>query len=164
MRLLNSLNERLGRIEGFLLGFFLLTMTLLAFLQVIMRDLVGVGLPWADSLVRLLVIWVGFLGATLATRLEQNLTVEVLTKFLPPKLHSASSIIVKLFCLVVCIFLLEASCRFLADERGTGELFVSLFPSWWTLLIIPATFVLIPLHLVIGILNDGRKILKGGNE
>ncbi len=154
MRFLNKVNEGVAKVEAFFLCVFLMTMVLLAFLQVVMRDVFNSGLPWADSLVRLMVIWVGFLGASLATRLEQNLTVEVLTKFLPPSVRVVTSIVVKIFAIMVCFFLFEASLRFLANERSTGEQFIHLFPSWWTLTIIPVTFVLIPFHFVFSIVNE----------
>ena len=83
MRYLLTLNEWVSKIEGFLLSIFLMGMIFLAFLQVVMRNLFNAGIPWADTVVRLLVLWVGFLGAVLATKLEQHLTVEVLAKYLP---------------------------------------------------------------------------------
>ena len=85
MRYLLTLNEWVSKIEGFLLSIFLMGMIFLAFLQVVMRNLFNAGIPWADTVVRLLVLWVGFLGAVLATKLEQHLTVEVLAKNLPEK-------------------------------------------------------------------------------
>lgn len=155
------LNEWIGRIEGILLSVFLAAMVFLAFLQVVMRNVFNAGLPWADSVVRLMVLWVGFLGAALATKLGQNLTVEVLTKYLPERIRHIASMVVKVFASAVCIFLLCASFRFLADESSTGAQFLHLFPSWWTLTIIPATFILIPFHFVFGILEDIRYFMKG---
>lgn len=162
--LLPLINDWLARIEGILLSVFLMAMIFLAFLQVVMRNVFNAGLPWADSVVRLLVIWVGFLGAALATKLEQNLTVEVLAKYLPERVRHVTSIVVKAFAGVVCYFLFCASLRFLADERSTGQQFLHLFPSWWTLAIIPATFALIPLHFLFSIGKDIRYFVKGKTE
>lgn len=155
------LNDWLGKVEGFLLSIFLMAMVFLAFFQVVMRNVFDAGIPWADTVVRHLVLWVGFLGATLATKLEQHLTVEVLTKYLPERVRHMTSLVVKVFASVVCVYLLLASIRFLADERSTGQQFLNLFPSWWALSIIPATFVLIPFHFLFGILRDLRYLVKG---
>lgn len=156
-----KLNDWTARIEGYLLCLFLMTMVFLAFLQVVMRDLFNAGLPWADSIVRLMVIWVGFLGAARATKLEQMLTIEVLTKYLPERARHITSVVVKIFATFICWFLFSASLKFLAHERSTGERFLSLFPSWWTVIIIPITFVLIPFHFFFTMVNDIRYFLKG---
>lgn len=161
MKILSRLNDGLAKVEGFLLSFFLMGMVFLAFLQVVMRNLFNAGIPWADTVVRHLVLWVGFLGAALATKLEQNLTVEVLTKYLPERARHIASVIVKIFAGIVCFFLLCASLRFLGNERSTGEQFLDLFPTWVALSIIPATFILIPLHMAFSIANDVRYFLKG---
>jgi TRAP-type C4-dicarboxylate transport system permease small subunit len=161
VRLPLVINEWLARIEGILLSIFLMGMVFLAFLQVVMRNVFNAGLPWADSVVRLLVIWVGFLGAALATKLDQNLSIDVLTKFLPERFRHVTSLVVKLFACVICLFLFRASLSFLADERSTGEQFIHLFPSWWTLTIIPATFILIPFHFVMTMIQDVYYLVKG---
>jgi TRAP-type C4-dicarboxylate transport system permease small subunit len=164
MKLLLKLNDAVGKVENVLISVGLLSMLFLAFLQVIMRDVFNKGLPWADSIVRLLVLWVGFVGAALATKLDQNLTLEVLTKYMPERLRHLSSIVVKLFAIMVCYFLFRASLKFLGDEMTTGEEYLNLFPSWYTLTIFPATFVLIPFHLVIGIIKDVVYFVKGKPE
>lgn len=160
-RSLLLLNESLSRIEGVLLCLFLAAMIGLAFLQVIMRNVFNAGLPWADTVVRHLVLWVGFLGATLATKLNQHLTLEVVTKYLPERGCHLTAVLVRVFAGVVCFFLLCASLRFLADEASTGEQFLHLFPSWWVLVIIPATFILIPFHLLFSIGTELREFVKG---
>lgn len=161
MRFLAKLNDGFARVEGFLLVVFLMTMLGLAFLQVVMRNFFNSGIPWADSVVRVMVLWVGFLGAVLATRLDQLLTVEVLTKYMPGKGRHMMSVVVKLFAIVVCYFLLQASLRFLASEQTTGEEFVHLFPAWWTLTIIPVTMILIPFHLLFNIARDIQSLAEG---
>ncbi len=164
MRLLTKLNDGLAKIEGFFLCLFLAGMIVLAFLQVIMRNVFNAGIPWADTVVRLLVLWVGFLGAVLATKLEQHLTIEVLTKYMPERARHFSAVAVKVFAGVVCFFLFSASLRFLANERLAGESFYHLFPAWWTLTIIPVTFLLIPFHLLFGIGRNLRYLIKGKVE
>jgi len=161
MKYLLKLNDAVGKVETFFLCVSLITMLFLAFLQVIMRDVFNAGIPWADSIVRLLVLWVGFIGAILATKLDQHLTLEVLTKYMPERARHLASVAVKIFAIAICWFLLQASLRFLADEMSTGEKFLHLFPSWYTLAIMPVTFALIPFHMVIGILKDIGYFLKG---
>ncbi len=163
-RVVNSLNDWFARIEGFVLSLLLAVMIFLAFFQVVMRDIFNAGIPWADSVVRLLVLWVGFLGAALATKLEQNLTVEVLTKYMPERAKHLAAVVVKTFAGVICFFLFCASFRYLHTESTTGQKFLHLFPEWYTLIIIPITFALIPFHLVFSVANDIRYFVKGKSQ
>lgn len=164
MKALLKLNEVVGKVEAFFLCFFLMTMVVLAFVQVVARNVFNAGIPWADTVVRLMVLWVGFLGACLATKLDQHLTMEVLTKYMSERIKHATSILVKIFAMVVCYYLFMASLKFLANERSTGEQFLHLFPSWWTVTIIPLTFTLIPFHLLFTIARDVKLCLKGSPE
>lgn len=161
MQLLAALNRQVGKLESWLVSILLISMVFLAFLQVVMRNVFHSGITWADVVVRLLVLWVGFLGASLAGHLGQHLTVEVLTKFLSGKIRYLTSVVVKLFAMGVCLLLLKASLRFLSDERMSGELFFNLFPSWWTLTILPITFTLIPFHFFCGLVEDAQHWMKG---
>ncbi len=151
IKILNGINDGLGKVEGFFLSVFLLTMIVLAFVQVIMRDVFNAGLPWADTVVRHLVLWVAFLGATLATRLDQHLTLEVVTKYLPDRGRQIAAVVVKIFAAVISFYLFSASVAFLKEEISAGGKFVHLFPAWWVLTIMPITFLLIPFHLIIGL-------------
>ena len=161
IKLVLRLNDWLGKIESFFLCIFLMTMIVLAFSQVVMRNVFNAGIPWADTVVRTLVVWVGFLGATLATRLEQHLTLEVLTKYMPERARHLAAVAVKVFASVICWFLLQASIRFLTNESSTGEQFLDLFPSWIALSIIPIALVLIPFHFLFKIARDVNYFLKG---
>lgn len=161
IKLILKLNEGLSKVEGFFLCIFLMSMVILAFVQVVARNVFNAGIPWADTVVRHLVLWVGFLGAALATKLDQNLTLEVLTKYMPERAKHVAAVVVKIFACTVCYFLLMASLKFLANERSTGERFLHLFPSWYALTIIPLTFVLIPFHLVFSMARDVQYFVKG---
>ncbi len=164
LKFLLKINEGLAKVEAFFLCIFLMTMLFLAFIQVVARDVFNTGIPWADTVVHLMVLWVGFLGATLATKLDQHLTIEILSKYMSERVKHATSVMVKTFAVAVCYFLFMASLKFLANERSTGEQFLDLFPSWWTLLIIPITFVLIPFHLLFTIVRDATWCVKGKTE
>ncbi len=164
LKLILKINDVLSKVEGVFLCIFLMSMIVLAFVQVVARNVFNAGIPWADTVVRLLVIWVGFLGAALATKLDQNLTIEVLTKYMSDRAKHATGVAVKVFAVVVCYFLFMASLKFLANERSTGEQFLDLFPSWYTLIIIPITFVLIPFHLLFTIARDANWCVKGKPE
>ena len=53
----------LGRLEDALLVALLGVLLLLASTQILLRNLFDAGLTWADPLLRVLVLWLGLLGA-----------------------------------------------------------------------------------------------------
>ncbi|MBI4373365.1 MAG: TRAP transporter small permease [Deltaproteobacteria bacterium] len=162
MRLLNFINDRLARIEESFLCLFLLAMILLAFLQVVARNLFSTGLLWADAFVRLLLLWVGFLGAALATRLNQHLSIDVFTKFLGGRSRKLIGIFTKVFATIVCLYLYQAAVRFVRLEKEAASEFFHSLPNWSIELIIPVTFILMAFHFSVAILNDMKELLAGG--
>ncbi|MCK7524997.1 MAG: TRAP transporter small permease [Ignavibacteriales bacterium] len=66
-------------------------MVLLAFAQVILRNVFGTGLVWGDTIVRHMVLWAGFVGGALASYEGRHISIDALTKFFPPRVkHGAA--------------------------------------------------------------------------
>lgn len=135
-------------------------MILLAFLQVIVRNFFDTGLLWAEAIVRLLVLWVGFLGAMLATKKGQHICMDVFTKFMGETSRTLVGILMKILAAVVCLFILKAAWTFVLSERESGSEFFKNVPYWWVEIIIPTAFLLIPFHFLVAVLNDFRSLLK----
>jgi TRAP-type C4-dicarboxylate transport system permease small subunit len=68
-------------VESGLLVLLLSSMILLAAYQVIARNFFDTGILWGDSLVRVLVLWVTFIGATIASRNDEHIRIDLLTRF-----------------------------------------------------------------------------------
>ena len=81
MRKLDQWNDALGRVEKFFVVVMLSVMILLAFLQIVLRNAFSTGISWGDPIVRYLVLWVAFIGASLATKEEKHITIEVLSRW-----------------------------------------------------------------------------------
>ncbi len=103
----------LHNIEDSLLVIILLAMVTLAFSQIVMRNLFGSGTIWLDPLLRVLVLWVGLLGALVATRQDKQISVDVLTRILPEKLKIISNIITRSFAAIVSAIIAWHSFLFL---------------------------------------------------
>jgi TRAP-type C4-dicarboxylate transport system permease small subunit len=87
----------LHKVEDSLLVFILLSMIVLAFSQIVMRNLFGTGTIWLDPLLRIMVLWVGLLGALVATRQNKQIKIDILSRILPAGLKAASQIITRSF-------------------------------------------------------------------
>ena len=83
--LIDRLVTTLRFIEGGLLVAILSSMILIATYQVIARNFFDTGLFWGDALVRVLVLWVTFIGATIASRNDEHIRIDLLARFVSDK-------------------------------------------------------------------------------
>ena len=60
----------LDKIEDWFLVVMLGVMVLLAVVQIFYRNVFGIGLLWADPMLRIMVLWVALAGAVIATRTD----------------------------------------------------------------------------------------------
>ena len=136
------LDRVISRIEKVLLSVLLTAMISVAFLQIVLRNFFDTGLPWGDSLVRYLVLWVGFIGAALATRDESHINIDVLSQWLPGVSKRINLLVVHLFSCLICAILTYASIVFIRNEQLLGGNAFFDIPVWMLQLILPATFAL----------------------
>ena len=133
-------DEIIDRIEQILIVIFLSSMILVASLQIILRNLFDTGLSWGDSLIRNLVLWIGFMGASLATREGKHITIDVVSRWLPSRGNRIVTLIIHLFSFFICILLTYASLKFIKNEAQMGEKTFLKIPHWVLETILPITF------------------------
>ncbi|MBI5471559.1 MAG: TRAP transporter small permease [Ignavibacteriae bacterium] len=151
MSFIRTLDRLLVKSETAILVLFLSVMILLSFAQVFLRNVWGIGFLWADPLIRHLVIWVGFLGAAVATHEDRHISIDAITRFLPPRIKSLAHILTSVFALVVCYFLADAAWKFFIDEKISGEELVLSIPLWAAIVIIPVGYGLMMIHFLVKI-------------
>ena len=151
----------LHNIEDALLVMILLAMVSLAFSQIMMRNFLGTGNIWLDPLLRVLVLWVGLLGALVATRQNKQISVDVLTRFLSPWLKAISDIITRTFAAIVSAIIAWHSFLFLIDEWNSGVMAFASVPAWLPESIIPFGFSVIALRYAIQVIAQIGKVIHG---
>ena len=70
------------RIEDGILVALLALMIALAAVQIFLRNFFGAGIIWGDVLVRVLVLWIGLIGAMIATRQNKHISIDLVARFL----------------------------------------------------------------------------------
>lgn len=118
----------------------ILSMVLLAVLQIVLRNAFGGGLIWIDPLLRIMVLWVGLLGAMAASRQNQHITIDVLSKFLPARFKRPLQSLVGLLAAALCLLLAWHGLRFTQMEYESATQIISGLPSWCCVLILPFAF------------------------
>lgn len=139
----NKVIRLINKLEDGLLVLILTSMILLAGYQIISRNLFSEGLVWIDPLLRMLVLWVGFSGAVVATRYDKHIRIDVFTKYLPVKILPYVQRTVYLFALSICLLIGWHATRFVYSEYEYSTVAFAGIPAWVTALIIPVSFILI---------------------
>lgn len=141
MRSWQKWDDSLGRIEKFFVAGMLSVMILLAFLQIVLRNVFSSGISWGDPLVRYLVLWVGFIGASLATKESKHITIELFSRWLSGRGNQYLKAISNLISALVCSLLVFAGCTFLLNEAQMGGTTFLQIPIW-----VPKSLFPLPSH------------------
>ena len=154
MKFIFLLDEKISRLEQILLAVLLTVMILLAFGQIVLRNFFATGIDSGDSLVRYLVVWVGFMGAAIATKEGKHITIDVLSRWITGKGRKPIRFISHLSSAVVCGLLTWAGIRFIWFEAQMGGTAFFNLPIWVPELIIPLTFGLMTLRYTLRLIHE----------
>ena len=132
-------------------------MILLATTQIALRNLLETGISWADPTLRILVLWLSLLGAMAATRDNNHIQIDLLSRFLPARARHWVQRLTDLFAAIVCALLSWHSGRFVLMEWEDGTLLFASVPAWACELILPIGFGIMALRFLLASLA-GRPI------
>ena len=154
--LLLKAEKALFIIEEWVLVFGLTIMITFGTMQVLLRNFFNTGVEWADMLVRALVLWVGFLGASLATRKSKHINIEIISKLITnPTLSKIRVRIVNAISFLIVLLLLKLSVDYTLLEASNNLYAFLKVPSWVVFIIVPISFLLIALRLLIELILGG---------
>lgn len=149
MKALRRFEAALARAERFLVCALLALLAALAFLQVVLRQ-VGFGFVWADTLLRHLVLWVGFLGAAAAAGEERHFAIDALARRLPPPAPAGLARAGRAVGAAASAALAWAALQFVRAEAAAGTTLFSIgrvsFPAAWFQAVLPLAFALMAFH------------------
>lgn len=147
--MLNSALTWLHRFEDTVLALLLTSMIGMASGQVILRNFFDTGVAWFDPAVRIAVLWLALLGALAATRRNEHVSVDVLSRFLPRNITKVTDRLARLFACLICGVIAYYSGVFVWEESSfPAEVFLGI-PSWVTQLIIPWAFGFMSLRFLL---------------
>ena len=139
----------LERLEEAVLLLLLAGMIGLACLQIVLRDVWGGGLSWADPLLRVMVLWAGLLGAAVATKMDKHISIDLVSHLLSRKISSWLRVLRSFFSTGVCVVLTWVAVDFVRQEasQGAGQGIAGI-ASWQLNLIFPIAFAVITLRFL----------------
>ena len=164
MKILKKIDLALNKAEGALLILMLSTMVVVAFGQVMLRNVFHTGVLGADILLRHLVLWIGFLGAAIATSEERHINIDALRRFLSHRIRSTVDVLTDVFAAVVCYYLMNAAWVFVKSEMASGHMVYKEIPVWCVQIIIPIGFGLLMVHFTIRAFLRAHGLKRKGVE
>ena len=145
--------------ERWALVVIVLTMVLLPTLETGVRRFTGSGVPGAMVYTEHLTLWVGFLGAMLATASGHHLalsTVDFLPAGWPRQLARGFGSAVTT---LVCAFLAYASLDMLLLDKGRVDTLAGGVPEWWFEIVMPVGFAVMSVRAALKAPGRGAKVL-----
>lgn len=139
----------LHRIEDGVLVALLLAMILLAGVDILARTLFGGGIVWVQPLLRVMVLWIGLLGALLATRTREHIAIDLTSRLAGPQLKRWLSVLTSLFAAMVCGIVAFNAKTFVETAYEWGDVAFGRIPAWPLQLIIPVSFTLMAVRFVV---------------
>ncbi|MCG6862459.1 MAG: TRAP transporter small permease, partial [Chromatiaceae bacterium] len=118
-----------------------------------MRNLFDAGLPWADPLLRLMVLWLALAGALAATRERRHIHIDLLSRFLPQGLAAWTERLTATFTAIVCALLAWHGGRLVWLEYQDGTVIAPGVAAWIAELIIPLGFGFMALRFALRALS-----------
>lgn len=140
-----------GRVEVATVAILLGALVVLGVIQILLRNIFHSGLLWADPLMRHIVMYLGAMGATLASAHMRHITVDALSRLLPESWKPARRMIVYSATAIAAYLLGIAAVRLVVDERGFGDVAFLGIQTWVVQLILPACFALIAYRSLLAI-------------
>jgi TRAP-type C4-dicarboxylate transport system permease small subunit len=160
MYIWDRLDEKISRVEQVFVTILLTMMILMAFFQIVLRNFFDTGLSWGDSLVRYLVVWVGFIGAAIATKEGKHINIDVVSRWLTGPGSNYIQLISYFFSTVICGLLTLAAIKFIRFEAQMGSTVFFNLPVWVPEIIIPVTFGLMTLRYAVQFLSEFARIRR----
>jgi len=144
---LSAASRWLERIENGAIAVLVLAMVLFAGAQILLRNLFGTGIEWADPLLRALVLWTAMLGALAAARDDKHIGLDLVTHFVHGRAGRVFRVIALLFAAAVSAAMAWYGANLVMLDYATGTPAFARVPSWCVELILPIGFALLALRL-----------------
>lgn len=149
MNSLRKLDQLLRYFENAVLTSLLGGMIILAVLQIGLRNFADTGFQWADPVLRILVLWLGLVGAIAATRDGKHINIDILSKYVAGRWQAGTNLLTELFAAIICALVGYFSYEFVLGEAEFGLVGAGNIPIWVYQSIIPIAFMLIGFRFLV---------------
>ena len=159
MKILKWLDENFERtINIFLLS----AMTIILFIQVIMRRVFNNSLFWSEELARFIFVWIVYIGISHGAKLRRHIKIEAFLMMFPKKARPFIEILGDLLFFAFAIFVIFTSWRWIDLQLMLGQRSPALKIPIWLLFAAPFTgFILTAFRQIQTIIFRIKSIKQG---
>ncbi|MCD8523006.1 MAG: TRAP transporter small permease [Saccharospirillaceae bacterium] len=144
----------LHRIEDGVLVLLLLAMIILAGVDILARSLFGGGIVWVQPLLRVMVLWLGLLGALLATRSREHIAIDLINRLAGEQTRRWLAVLTSAFAAFICLLIAWHSQAFVRFAFEFGDIAFGRIPAWPLQLVIPLSFTLMGLRFALQCIGE----------
>lgn len=135
--------------ETYAVGLISVAMVTLPVLEMVLRKLRGEGVPGGSVYVQHLTLWLGFLGALMATAAGKHLGLATTSLIKDETWRGRAILLGQVVAAVTCMVLAWAALKVvLAEREGGTSTLAGGIPEWWSQSIVPVTLALIAVRFV----------------
>jgi len=146
----------LHRLEDGVLVLLLLAMIILAGVDILARTLFGGGVVWVQPLLRVMVLWLGLLGALLATRSREHIAIDLINRLAGAQTRRWLGVLTSAFAAFICLVIAWNAQAFVRFAFEFGDVAFGRVPAWPLQLVIPLSFALMGLRFTLQALQQVR--------
>jgi C4-dicarboxylate transporter DctQ subunit len=148
----------INHLEEGIISLLLVTMTLIVFVEIVLRYVFGVGLLWAEEVTLHLSGWLVLFGASYGVKVGSHINVDTIVRLMPAKWQRIVTLIAVACALVYCALILEGSWVYLGKLVKYGVKMQDVpIPKYVAHSILLIGFVLLAYRL----LELGWQVFKG---
>ena len=151
-------------VEDALLVLILAAMVILAAIQIILRNFFDGAILWAGPMLRVGVLWVGMIGAMVATRSDKQISIDAVSRFLPTRWKARVRVLTDLFTAIVAGVVAWSAFRLVLDDRAAGVTAVAFVPLWVCEAILPVAFGVIAIRYFLFAIRHLRVSVVGEDD
>jgi TRAP-type C4-dicarboxylate transport system permease small subunit len=153
----------LVRLPEVAVGIFTLAIAFVVIIQVFLRYVLQQDWRGSDEYVRILLLWVIFLGAAIATKRVAHLGVNILARRLPPRVVRFLDIAIYLIiCGVAAVMIYQGA--IIADRGFTNTFTMSGVPVGYQYIALPISGILILLYALYNLITGKPPVPENGAD
>jgi TRAP-type transport system small permease protein len=141
---------RLFEVLASLASAILLAMVTLVSADILLRDVFGSGIAWADEVSEYALYVITVLAAPWLLRRAQHVRIDIVLTLVPPRVAWLMEAFGDLMGFAVCVALVRYGLSMAYDSWITGSTTIKnlIFPEWWLLSLLPLCFLLLAIEFV----------------
>jgi TRAP-type transport system small permease protein len=177
LQFITKIDHFFAKTEEVLLALLLVSMVLLAALQVLLRNIWDTGIDWADITVQNVTVLVGLLGAAVATSEGRHLNIDIFSRVLKGRAKIGLRVVIGLFSCFICYLLAKGGWTnyklnlapwvqnipegWTLAQNLKVQFLEGSIPQWMSQLLLPIGFSLIGFHFSLRLIRDLGTLVTG---